>query len=292
MSTKDNQKSNQPAKDQGCSFKSVLLSDSVIPYYINTNRLLDLYAIQNNRYSEYVELSQEETKTSTKKGDAKINTGIKLWKLFNVTGSISGGLSSEHNEGVTQNQKIVQTAASMLNSVLEKAHIGNISKADDNGNLDYGEPVSSARLICIKVIVRQQKEIEKLSSEAGMKWKLRKLYKSFNGIPDRAPVILQTPCSNLSANNHNNIAYELNAALSKEYLYQCQLNFTEFSFVVISCGKYRLFRVTMSMAVELLLLALLCGNFILTNSAAFSNCPSLTSIVTLPDFHTRIVGLP
>lgn len=86
------------------------------PYYINQNRLLDIYAILNDGYSEYEEITTNVSEGKTKKGEAKISANGGF-KLFNIGGSAS--TSGEKQEGKTDENKTkkVQTVTSVLSIV-------------------------------------------------------------------------------------------------------------------------------------------------------------------------------
>lgn len=86
------------------------------PYYVNQGRLLDIYAILNDGYSEYVELttaiSAEKSKGAT--GEANGNGGF---KLFNFGGSFSGSLEKTDTQQTENKEKKIQTVTSVLSIV-------------------------------------------------------------------------------------------------------------------------------------------------------------------------------
>ena len=57
------------------------------PYYVNQGRLLDIYAILNNGYSEYAEITTAINEEHTKGGRADAN-GTVGFKLFNFVFSL------------------------------------------------------------------------------------------------------------------------------------------------------------------------------------------------------------
>lgn len=63
--------------------KPLPVADSVFfPYYVNQNRLLDIYAILNRGFSEYEEIKEESSsgKSSSKRGGGA-GVGFKIFKL-------------------------------------------------------------------------------------------------------------------------------------------------------------------------------------------------------------------
>ena len=82
-----------------------------IPYYINQDRLFDLYSILNDGYSEYEEITIDTSKDSSAR--AKLGGGIKFVKIEAET-------VGEKGEKSGKKEKKVQTIASMLSLVLEQ----------------------------------------------------------------------------------------------------------------------------------------------------------------------------
>lgn len=87
------------------------------PYYINQGRLLDIYAILNGGYSEYVEITtavNSETKSSGKAG-ITANGGFKILDLGTSLTAGKDNVASNSNEN---REKKVQTVTSMLHIVI------------------------------------------------------------------------------------------------------------------------------------------------------------------------------
>ena len=87
------------------------------PYYINQGRLLDIYAILNGGYSEYVEITtavNSETKSNGKAG-ITANGGFKILDLGTSLTVGKDNVSSNSNEN---KEKKVQTVTSMLHIVI------------------------------------------------------------------------------------------------------------------------------------------------------------------------------
>lgn len=87
------------------------------PYYINQGRLLDIYAILNGGYSEYVEIITAVSggKTTAGKIDINANGGF---KLFNFGGNISGGIEKSNSNQNENKEKKIQTVTSVLSIVI------------------------------------------------------------------------------------------------------------------------------------------------------------------------------
>ena len=83
------------------------------PYYVNQPRLIDLFSLLNDGYSEYEEISVNSDKgvKTGKRADAQIQGGF---KLFNLGGN--AGVSREKNVSASRasTEKRVQTVPSML----------------------------------------------------------------------------------------------------------------------------------------------------------------------------------
>ena len=89
------------------------------PYYINQNRLFDLYSILNRGYSEYEEITVQssDAKKTTGKADAAASGGFKLIK---ISGGVEGGCEHEKMQSSGTTIKRVQTVTSILGNVLEE----------------------------------------------------------------------------------------------------------------------------------------------------------------------------
>lgn len=98
------------------STKDTNKKELFFPYYVNQGRLLDIYAILNDGYSEYVELttaiSAEKSRGAT--GEANGNGGF---KLFNFGGSFSGSLEKTDAQQTENKEKKIQTVTSVLSIV-------------------------------------------------------------------------------------------------------------------------------------------------------------------------------
>lgn len=95
------------------------------PYYVNQGRLLDIYAILNNGYSEYAEITTAINEEHTKGGQVDAN-GTGGFKLFNFGASASAQVNRKDAEQNEQKEKKVQTvtsALSIVKSTLEKEDI-------------------------------------------------------------------------------------------------------------------------------------------------------------------------
>ena len=89
------------------------------PYYINQGRLLDIYAILNGGYSEYVEISTAISNEKTKSGKAEVNANGGF-KLFNFGGNASASTEKADAKSKENKEKKVQTVTSVL-SIVESA---------------------------------------------------------------------------------------------------------------------------------------------------------------------------
>lgn len=132
------------------------------PYYVNQGRLLDLYAILNGGYSEYIELTtavgMEYTKSS--KTEATAHGGF---KLFNLGGGVSSDLANLDKSQSESKEKKIQTVTSVLSivkaSLLEKGYIKGILQSDPGDFICL--PVV-LKVNSIKSLLTEMKEIVKL----------------------------------------------------------------------------------------------------------------------------------
>ena len=119
-------------------------SELFFPYYINQGRLLDLYAILNDGYSEYSEvitaISSEKAKTG--KIEVSGNTGF---KIFNFGSNVEGSKSSTGASRDEKKTRKVQTVTSVLSIVKRKLE-------EKNYICEIGE-AKSGSFICVPVVL-------------------------------------------------------------------------------------------------------------------------------------------
>ena len=88
------------------------------PYYINQSRLLDIYAILNGGYSEYVEITTA-VKSETKGGGKAGITANSGFKIFDLGVSLTADGEKANEKSDENREKKVQTVTSMLNIVMD-----------------------------------------------------------------------------------------------------------------------------------------------------------------------------
>lgn len=86
------------------------------PYYVNQSRLLDIYAILNGGYSEYVEITTA-VKSETKGGGKAGITANSGFKIFDLGVSLTADKANAHSD--ENREKKVQTVTSMLKIVMD-----------------------------------------------------------------------------------------------------------------------------------------------------------------------------
>lgn len=137
----------------------------LFPFYINQERLLDIYAILNGGYVEYEEVSTASVDSKKKLGAAKIG-GNGGFKLFKIGASVDGSLEQFANDSTTLNSKKVQTPASMLSSVvnvlMERGYIKPIEKAKAGS---FVLVPSKMKINSIKSLINEAKEMTDLSGK-------------------------------------------------------------------------------------------------------------------------------
>lgn len=200
----------------------------IIPFYINTDRLLDLCAIQSEGYSEYAEITSTRQNSIEKNISGEIEAGVKLWKIADLSAEADFSKNEEDKRGEVKHQRLVQTAASMLHFYLKKAEV-KVSWSGVNSSTE----AKLGDIECIIGHLVEPKEtsqelapqyLEKIQSKPWRKT-LIKLYGRFNGIEDRAPAIFETDyVSELTQNWTEPEKIRLQTMISRKYLYQCELN--------------------------------------------------------------------
>lgn len=138
------------------------------PYYVNQGRLLDIYAILNDGYSEYTELT---TAISTKrgkevKGEASITGGF---KIFNFGSGVSGTSGKAEENQHENKEKKVQTVTSVLSIVK--------STLEDKGYLKDILSTKPGDFICVPVTLKIN-SVKSLLKELSDLIKLMKSLKS------------------------------------------------------------------------------------------------------------------
>ena len=133
------------------------------PYYVNKGRLLDIYAILNNGYSEYEELSYSSSSENKKsdKGDMSIELNF---KLFKIGGAAGDGKETTNADNTTMSIKKIQTIPSILKIVIDELRDKKYLKTiEESSEGDFVEIESiSFQLNSIKSLIEEIDEIVKL----------------------------------------------------------------------------------------------------------------------------------
>lgn len=142
------------------------MKDLFFPYYINSGRLLDIYAILNHGYSEYEEitLSSNSEKHKNGKTEGNISAGF---KLFNFGFSGLNEKSNTDSKGTQITEKKIQTMPSMLKIVLdtlrEREYLKAIEAANEGDFVEL-DPVTF-QINSVKMMMEEIDEIIKLGIE-------------------------------------------------------------------------------------------------------------------------------
>ena len=115
------------------------------PYYVNQGRLIDIYAILNNGYSEYSEITTAISDEKIKKGEMNIsaNSGF---KIFNFGGSALAEKEKTDSKLHENKEKKVQTVTSVLSIVK--------SWLTKNGYLHDIEGAKPGQFVCFPVVLK------------------------------------------------------------------------------------------------------------------------------------------
>lgn len=137
----------------------------LFPFYINQERLLDIYAILNGGYAEYEEVSVASADTKKKAGNAKVE-GNGGFKLLKIGASATGSLERVANDSTMLNSKKVQTPTSMLSFVVDiledRGYIRSINNAEVGS---FVLVPSKMKINSIKSLINDAKELTELSGK-------------------------------------------------------------------------------------------------------------------------------
>ena len=133
------------------------------PYYINQNRLFDLYSILHKGFVEYEEITS--SSGANTKGVAKADTAVSGgFGLFKISGGIKAGIEQANDETSATSTRKVQTVASILGEVLatmsERKHFAELSKVCEGGFINHTVNFS---LNSIKKLLEMIKDVIGLS---------------------------------------------------------------------------------------------------------------------------------
>lgn len=158
------------------SQKSVKRPELFFPYYINQSRLLDIYAILNNGYSEYSEITSSVAieKVKGAKGDGSINGGF---KLLNIGVNLSGNIEKKDVQGDGSKEKKVQTVTSILSlvrdSLQNKGYLCDITSSNPG---DFVTLPVVLQINSIKSLLTEMSELLKLCTN------MQKIGAQVNGV--------------------------------------------------------------------------------------------------------------
>lgn len=139
------------------------MKDLFFPYYVNKGRLLDIYAILNQGYSEYEEITSSIASEKQKVDKGEMSIGASF-KLFNFGGTASDEKTKTNTENNQSTEKKIQTITSTLKIVLDemrdKKYLCSLEESEDG---DFVELNSiSFQINSIKMLIDEIEEILKL----------------------------------------------------------------------------------------------------------------------------------
>lgn len=139
------------------------MKDLFFPYYVNKGRLLDIYAILNQGYSEYEEITSSVASEKQKVDKGEMSIGASF-KLFNFGGTASDEKTKTNTENNQSTEKKIQTITSTLRIVLdemrEKKYLCSLENVQDG---DFVELDSiTFQINSIKMLMDEIEEILKL----------------------------------------------------------------------------------------------------------------------------------
>ena len=137
----------------------------LFPFYINQERLLDIYAILNGGYAEYEEVSINVIDARKKAGNIKGEAGGGF-RLFKIGSTVVGSIENSNSESTILNSKKVQTPTSMLNLVVEilNEH-GYIKTIKDVTVGSFVVVPATMKINSIKSLINEALELTELSGK-------------------------------------------------------------------------------------------------------------------------------
>lgn len=174
------------------------------PYYVNQERLLDIFAILNHGYSEFSEVSVSSKTEKNKKGKAELSlSGFKIFN-FGIDGKTSGEANSNNSTQGQTTERKVQTVTSVLSKV--KYELANRKMLVDIINSKPGNfvclpvnlSINSIQLLLNELadIFKLTDEISKLEKKPSTKSsdskELEKISKAMKRLFDGEEILFQT----------------------------------------------------------------------------------------------------
>lgn len=136
------------------------------PYYVNQERLLDIYAILNGGYSEFSEVTASTSTKKDKKGKAEVKlSGFKIFN-FGFDPSVTGEIGNSKGTNEESKERKVHTVTSVLSMVK--------SELKKRGYLHDITVAKPGQFVCLPVnlsinsiqsLMNELSDISKLSNE-------------------------------------------------------------------------------------------------------------------------------
>lgn len=138
---------------------------ALFPYYINQNRLLDIYASLYDGYESYEEVTtQNEGKSSnTKRMSSNASLGF---RIFNIGGSVDVNDDQSSSNSKQRTSKRFQTPTSMLMRVINTLHANKYIKDINKANSGSFIVVPATfRINSIRGLIKEAKRLTALSEK-------------------------------------------------------------------------------------------------------------------------------
>lgn len=136
------------------------------PYYVNQERLLDIYAILNGGYSEFSEVTASTSTKKDKKGKAEVTfSGFKIFN-FGLGATATGELGKSDSTNEEAKERKVHTVTSVLSMVKREL--------ENRGYLHDINTAKPGQFVCLPVnlsinsmqsLMNELSDISKLSNE-------------------------------------------------------------------------------------------------------------------------------
>lgn len=136
------------------------------PYYVNQERLLDIYAILNGGYSEFSEVTASNSTKKDKKGKAEVSfSGFKIFN-FGLGATATGELGKSDSTNEEAKERKVHTVTSVLSMVKREL--------ENRGYLHDIITAKPGQFVCLPVnlsinsmqsLMNELSDISKLSNE-------------------------------------------------------------------------------------------------------------------------------
>lgn len=145
--------------------QSNLTNKVLFPYYINQNRLLDIYASLCGGYEDYEEVIAQNTNNKSTAKKAAANTSLGF-RIFKIGASIDHDVDQTSSSSEQRSSKRVQTPTSMLTRVIQMLeNDGFINRIDNSSSGSFVITPVNMRINSIRGLIKEAERLTKLTED-------------------------------------------------------------------------------------------------------------------------------